>query len=292
MLIYVCSPEEETKKPVQTRIICNLIAKHGDVPIAPRLYFPQFIHSDFGPLRNELLSICDEVWAVGTTTDSVKEEMEQAIKEHIPIKHFINMDVMSSTMKAEKPPRTFEELMGELVKVNDEEDSEEIFEFACAKARELEPLTHMERGIVEKLLLLYNTMLHDMEKVEMTDEEKEILIREGIDQISEKLGLDSRLASAVLLMSKDKIIDSTVVKVVKEYCEEHVPAITKATGLPQHLVDKIVFVSNLWRFRDIEEIKAGNSVAWWPKHIAELAERLDESESLIKRVLAAELSCQ
>ena len=165
-----------------------------------------------------------------------QKEMEQAVRECIPIKHFINMDVMSSTMEAEKtkPPRTFEELMGELVKVNDDEDSKEIFEFACAKARELEPLTHMERGIVEKLLLLYNTMLHDMEKVEMTDEEKEILIREGIDQISEKLDLDSRLASAVLLMSKDRIIDSTVLKVVKEYCEEHVPGIAKATGLPQH----------------------------------------------------------
>lgn len=294
MLIYVCSPEEETKKPVQTRIICNLIAKHGNVPIAPRLYFPQFMHNNTESLRNELLSICDEVWAVGATTDSMKEEMEQAVKECIPIKHFINMDVMSSTMKAEntKPPRTFEELMGELIRVNDDKDIEEIFEYACVKARELEPLTHMERGIVEKLLLLYNTMLHDMEKVEMTDEEKEIIIREGIDQISEKLDLDSRLASAVLLMSKDKIIDSTVVKVVKEYCAGNVPGIAKATGLPQSLVDKIVFFSNLWRWRDCEEIKAGNSLAWWPKHIAELAECLDESEDLIVKVLCAELSSQ
>ena len=62
--------------------------------------------------------------------------------------------------------------------------------------------------------------------------------------------------------------------------------------LPQSLVDKIVFFSNLWRWRDSEEIKAGNSLAWWPKHIAELVERLDESEDLIVKVLCAELSSQ
>ena len=297
MFIYVCTPEDKTKNPAQTKFACYLIAKHGHVPIAPRLYFPQFIQTNAGPLSEELLSICDEVWAIGSTTDSMKAEVEQATREHIPVKHFINMGVMASMLEnpdAEEEetqsPRSFDELMGELVRVNDDEDSREIFEFACAKARALEPRTHMDRGIVEKLLLLYNSMLHDMEKVEMTEEEKEILLRKGLDQIAELLNIDTRLAAAVLLMSKEETDDYTIVEVITEYCAKHAPEIARITGFPQSLVDKIVFISNIWRWRDRKQIMEGNYNTWWPKHVAELAELLGESENLIRKILDAELT--
>ena len=301
MLIYICNHKEESNNPAETRIICNLIARRGHVPIAPRLYFPQFIHSNIESLSGELLSLCDEVWVIGAMTDTMKTEVEQAISECIPVKHYANMDVMASLLEEKTTPspsaagkvRSFDELMGELLKVNNEEEEKEIIEFAFAKARALEPRTHMDRGIVEKILFVYNSMLHDMEKVEMNEEEKGILLREGLSQIADELGIDRRLAAAVLLMSREEQEDTdSIVEVITEYCAECVPGIAKVTGLPQPLVDKVVFISNIWRWRDRKEITMGNFDTWWPKHINDLANLLGQSESVIKQVLDAELSRQ
>ena len=240
MLIYVCSPKEDTRIPAQTKFICYLIAKHGHVPIAPRLYFPQFIHHGAEPLSAELLSLCDEMWAIGPATDAMKDEMEMALKEHIPIEHFINMDVMASLLEkgtvpsAEEDdaptaqeeggekPRSFDELMAELVKVNNEEEENEIIEFAYAKARAIEPRTHMDRGVVEKLIFVYNSMLHDMEKVEMTEEEGEILMQEGLNSIAEQLHIDSRLAADIILMAEEDTKDDGIIDVITQYCIRHV----------------------------------------------------------------------
>ena len=308
MLIYVCSPKEDTRIPAQTKFICYLIAKRGHVPIAPRLYFPQFIHSDTRPLREELLSLCDEMWVIGPTTDPMKDEMEMALKAQIPIRHFINMDVMAGLLEngvvpsaeeddtptaqgeGEKPPRSFDELMGELVKANNEEESKEIIEFAYAKARAIEPRTHMDRGVVEKLLFVYNSLLHDMEKVEMSEEEGQLLMREGLNSIAEELHIDSRLAAAIIRMAEEDTKDDGIVDVITQYCAEHAPGIAKATGLPQSLVDKIIFISNTWRWRDRKEITFGNFDTWWPKHIKEIADLLGQSESVIRQVLDAELT--
>ena len=308
MLIYVCSPKEDTRIPAQTKFICYLIAKRGHVPIAPRLYFPQFIHSDTRPLREELLSLCDEMWVIGPTTDPMKDEMEMALKAQIPIRHFINMDVMAGLLEngvvpsaeeddtptaqgeGEKPPRSFDELMGELVKANNEEESKEIIEFAYAKARAIEPRTHMDRGVVEKLLFVYNSLLHDMEKVEMSEEEGQLLMREGLNSIAEELHIDSRLAAAIIRMAEEDTKDDGIVDVITRYCAEHAPGIAKTTGLPQSLVDKIVFISNTWRWRDRKEIETGNFNTWWPRHIKELASLLGQSEDVIRQVLDAELT--
>jgi len=306
MLIYICNHKEESNNPAETRIICNLIARRGDVPIAPRLYFPQFIHSNIEPLSGELLSLCDEVWVIGAMTDTMKTEVEQAIRECIPVKCYANTEAMARALEEKTipspsaanagnggTPRSFDELMGELLKVNNEEEEKEIIEFAFAKARALEPRTHMDRGIVEKILFVYNSMLHDMEKVEMNEEEKGILLREGLSQIADELGIDRRLAAAVLLMSREEQEDTdSIVEVITEYCAECVPGIAKVTGLPQPLVDKVVFISNIWRWRDRKEITMGNFDTWWPKHIKDLANLLGQSESVIKRVLDAELSRQ
>ena len=302
MLIYICNHKEESNNPAETKIICNLIARRGHVPIAPRLYFPQFIHSNIEPLSGELLSLCDEVWVIGAMTDTMKTEVEQANRECIPVKHYANMDVMASLLEEKTIPspsaagnevRSFDELMGELVKVNNEEEEKEIIEFAFAKARALEPRTHMDRGIVEKILFIYNSMLHDMEKVEMTEEEKGILLREGLSQIADELGIDKRLAAAVLLMSQEEQEDTdSIVEVITEYCAECVPSIAKVTGLPQPLVDKVVFISNIWRWRDRKQILADNFATWWPKHVKDLANLLGQSESVIKQILDAELSRQ
>ena len=306
MLIYICNHKEESSNPAETRTICNLIARRGHVPIAPRLYFPQFIHSNTEPLSGELLSLCDEVWVIGAMTDTMKNEVEQAIRECIPVKCYASTEAMARALEDKTipspsaadavnggTPRSFDELMGELVKVNSEEEEKEIIEFAFTKARALEPRTHMDRGIVEKLIFLYNSMLHDMEKIEMTKEEREVLLREGLGQIADELNINKRLAAAVLLMSQEEQEDTdSIVEVITEYCAECVPDIVEVTGLPQPLVDKVVFISNIWRWRDRKEIMANKFATWWPKHVKDLAGLLGQSESVIQKILDAELSRQ
>ena len=75
-LVYVCSPfsgdvEKNTEK---TRRYCRYAVKNGYIPLAPHLYFPQFM-SDANPTERNLalfmdialLSKCDELWVFGTT---------------------------------------------------------------------------------------------------------------------------------------------------------------------------------------------------------------------------------
>ena len=148
----------------------------------------------------------------------------------------------------------------------------------------------MDRGVVEKLIFVYNSLLHDMDKVEMTEEEGKLLMREGLNSIAEQLHIDSRLAAAIIRMAEEDTKDDGIVDVITQYCAEHAPGIAKATGLPQSLVDKIIFISNTWRWRDRKEITFGNFDTWWPKHIKEIADLLGQSESVIRQVLDAELT--
>ena len=117
-------------------------------------------------------------------------------------------------------------------------------------------------------------------------------MREGLNSIADQLHIDSRLAAAVLLMAEEEAKDDSIVEVITEYCAEHVPSIAKAIGLPQSLVDKVVFISNIWRWRDRKEIEAGSFITWWQKHLKDLANLLGQSEGLIKKVLDAELASQ
>ena len=302
MLIYVCSPEDETKNPAQTKFACYLISKHGHVPIAPRLYFPQFIHNNTESLRNELLSICDQMWVIGSATDSMKDEMEMALQEHIPIEHFINMGVMAdllengmvpeessdASVEDEDPHRSFQELMAEMTRViGDDEETLAIIEEANEKARAVEKRSHIQRTTLEKIIYLYGSMRSDMDKVEMTEEEREIVLDEGIDSIADYLHLDSRIVEAVIDMAEEPIN-----QVIAEYCEAKASEVASKVGIPARLAKKILVTSNQWRWRDREEIQKGNFKTWWPNHVKELARFLRQNESLIKRVLDAEMEAE
>ena len=75
-LVYVCSPfsgdvEQNTEK---ARRYCRFAVESGCIPLAPHLYFPQFV-SDADPAERNLalfmdivlLSKCDELWVFGDT---------------------------------------------------------------------------------------------------------------------------------------------------------------------------------------------------------------------------------
>ncbi len=84
--VYVCSPfrgdvEHNTK---QAQKYCRQISELGKIPIAPHLYFPQFLN-DAAPIERTkgisfgiaVMLFCDEVWVFG---DVISEGMGREIE--------------------------------------------------------------------------------------------------------------------------------------------------------------------------------------------------------------------
>jgi dienelactone hydrolase len=85
--IFVCSPyrgDIETNVKRAKRI-CNDLANLGFVPIAPHLYFPQFLDDAIEIERQRgitmgmsLLKDCDAVYVYGKPTEGMKQEIQFA----------------------------------------------------------------------------------------------------------------------------------------------------------------------------------------------------------------------
>lgn len=101
-IIFVCSPLTATSQigielnMSLARKICRLIAiEHRNTPIAPHVYFPQFLDENSTDERNlgislgsDLLSSCDEVWVFklkGNESEGMKKEITIAKEKNIPI---------------------------------------------------------------------------------------------------------------------------------------------------------------------------------------------------------------
>ncbi len=96
--IYVCSP---LKGDIDTNIkkaqaYCRYVLTHGHIPIAPHIYFPQFMNDldkeerEKG-LRYGLSALrgCAEIWVFGKRlSDGMRAEVELAKKLGIKIKLF------------------------------------------------------------------------------------------------------------------------------------------------------------------------------------------------------------
>lgn len=106
--IYVCSPYRSTAKDPKRNAIevrahrmlassaCGLVAAYGYLPIAPHLFFTQFL-DDTNPTERELgmklglelLKEADEVWVFGDRVSrGMFEEIYDATDLEIPIKEF------------------------------------------------------------------------------------------------------------------------------------------------------------------------------------------------------------
>ena len=93
--IFVCSPyhgdiEANTKV---AKFAAKIISCTDDLPIAPHLYFPQFLDEN-DPYKRilgiklgvELLKECDCLWIVGTKiTTGMEYELNAAREHHIPV---------------------------------------------------------------------------------------------------------------------------------------------------------------------------------------------------------------
>jgi len=110
MLVFVCSPfkgivtptmtENEIKLQYRRNLIktaryCRIVANEGNIPLAPHLFFKDFLSDEVESERvygmkagRDLLKICDEVHVFGSIISAGMEfEIELASNLGIPIKY-------------------------------------------------------------------------------------------------------------------------------------------------------------------------------------------------------------
>lgn len=93
--VFICSPfRGDYEKNIQVaKRICRVAAEMGYLPIAPHLYFTQFLDEDNDrwlgmDMGRDLLLKCSEVWVIGEKiTEGMMEEIHTARCENIPIKY-------------------------------------------------------------------------------------------------------------------------------------------------------------------------------------------------------------
>jgi len=97
-IVYVCSPFKGRKENMANAIrYCREVVDMGYIPIAPHVYFPQFI-DDGNPedrrkaleMNKRLMKFCDELWVFGDRiTEGMQEEIEyfKKIKGNDKIRH-------------------------------------------------------------------------------------------------------------------------------------------------------------------------------------------------------------
>ena len=123
--VYICSPyRRNTETNVQNaRKYCRAAVEQGCLPIAPHLFFPQFLDDNNITDRSrvmaramELLSICDEIWVFGI--DNLSERMEKEVNwadsKSIPVMD--GFDMISKSEKRTMEDFSDQEIIDELVR--------------------------------------------------------------------------------------------------------------------------------------------------------------------------------
>lgn len=101
-LIYICSPLrgdiERNIRKAQT--YCREAVEFGVIPLAPHIYFTQFLDDRIPherkigmELGNEILKKCKEVWVYGiqNPSEGMKAEIELAKKFGIPVRDAVEI---------------------------------------------------------------------------------------------------------------------------------------------------------------------------------------------------------
>lgn len=96
--VFICSPYAgDTGHNVEcARRYCGFAVSKGCIPIAPHVYFPQFLNDadqeqrDLGLFMGMvLMGRCKEVWVFGSTVSrGMAVEIEKAQQRGIPIRYF------------------------------------------------------------------------------------------------------------------------------------------------------------------------------------------------------------
>ena len=202
------------------------------------------------------------------------------------------MSISVSIPKEGDKSRNYDELMEELLKVRrrDKGDGDtKVIDFANAEARRLERMTHIRRDTLEKIIFLFSSLVEDMEKVEMTMEEKKILLQGTIPSLAETLGISRKVITMVLELIPEEtgnLSDDNIVEAIMGYCEDMVPRVAGRINLPESLVDKILFLSNIMRWCNRDNL----SEEWWENHFKKVAQAVEKDEALVRRIIDTELT--
>jgi len=97
-LVYICSPlsGDVERNQANARKYCRYAVDTGCIPIAPHIYFTQFMSDDTEKERNlamfmdiVLLSKCAELWVFGEMVSrGMAMEIEKAKRKGQPIRYF------------------------------------------------------------------------------------------------------------------------------------------------------------------------------------------------------------
>ena len=106
-VVYICSPlsGDIEGNQAKARAYCRFAVDKGYIPIAPHIYFPQFMNEHNPKERNlalfmdtVLLTKCAELWVFGDNISrGMSVEMEKARRKGQPIRYFTEncMEVMA-----------------------------------------------------------------------------------------------------------------------------------------------------------------------------------------------------
>ena len=92
--VYICSPYRgDVEKNVRNaRSYCRMAVEEGAIPMAPHIYFTQFLDDADEAQRGigieagiQLMLECDEVWVFGEPTEGMKSEIGRAQENRMKI---------------------------------------------------------------------------------------------------------------------------------------------------------------------------------------------------------------
>jgi hypothetical protein len=92
--VYICSPYrgDVTQNEENARKYCRMAVDDGFLPVAPHIYFTQFLDDADDKQRvmgmsagMQLLMECSELWVFGAPTEGMLKEIECAEKNFIPV---------------------------------------------------------------------------------------------------------------------------------------------------------------------------------------------------------------
>ena len=97
-VVYICSPLSGAvdENQAKARCYCRFAVDSGYIPLAPHIYFPQFMNDGLPEDRNlalfmdiVLLSKCAELWVFGEIiSQGMSIEIEKAKRKRQPIRYF------------------------------------------------------------------------------------------------------------------------------------------------------------------------------------------------------------
>ena len=96
LFTYICSPYRDNPRVnvMRARQYCKFAVSKGRIPIAPHLYFPQFMSEEMErervmQMNFELLKLCGELWVFGDKiTKGMEAEIAHAVRLRKKIRYF------------------------------------------------------------------------------------------------------------------------------------------------------------------------------------------------------------